>query len=254
MEQTQKVINYFNRDPGNYAAEYDALTAEGYSFRVRKQSLLVMLGSGSGRVLDIGCGPGVMSEEIAKQGWEYWGMDFSPEMIAVARKKFSERERFHFSVGQAEKTGFPENYFEAVVAMGLVEYLDDETAAVQEIRRVLKPNGILIVSLPNWWSPMRMWDRWLLTPFAWLVRLLTRRPPSTKLIHREYRLSAYRKFLREHGFETLEWQTTNYRIIPRPFDFWFPRLAVWTASWLERHLPAFCWFLGTSINLKACRK
>ena len=208
-------------------------------------------------MLDIGCGPGVMTAEIAARGWEYYGVDLSPQMIAVATAKFANRPGINFAVGAVEKLNFPDRHFDVVVAMGLVEYLADEAAALREIGRVLKPaspagrpDGILLVSIPNWWSPARMWDRWLLTPLAQLWRHLARRGPSTKLKHREYKLAAYRRFLSRHGFQTIDWQAYNFRLLPRPFDFWFPRLAVATASWLEKHLPRASRFLATGLNLK----
>ena len=256
--QQTRVIDYFNERPAAYAAAYQAGTSEGHAFRSRQKSLLNLLGSGPGRVLDIGCGPGVMTAEIATRGWEYYGVDLSPQMIAAATVKFANRPGINFAVGAVEKLNFPDRHFDVVVAMGLVEYLADEAAALREIGRVLKPaspagrpDGILLVSIPNWWSPARMWDRWLLTPLAQLWRHLARRGPSTKLKHREYKLAAYRRFLSRHGFQTIDWQAYNFRLLPRPFDFWFPRLAVATASWLENHLPRASRFLATGLNLKA---
>ena len=255
--QQTRVIDYFNERPAAYAAAYQAGTSEGHAFRSRQKSLLNLLGSGPGRVLDIGCGPGVMTAEIAARGWEYYGVDLSPQMIAAATVKFANRPGINFAVGAVEKLNFPDRHFDVVVAMGLVEYLADEAAALREIGRVLKPaspagrpDGILLVSIPNWWSPARMWDRWLLTPLAQLWRHLARRGPSTKLKHREYKLAAYRRFLSRHGFQTIDWQAYNFRLLPRPFDFWFPRLAVATASWLEKHLPRASRFLATGLNLK----
>src|SRR3989344_538352 len=164
--QQTRVIDYFNERPAAYAAAYQAGTSEGHAFRSRQKSLLNLLGSGPGRVLDIGCGPGVMTAEIATRGWEYCGVDLSPQMIAVATAKFANRPGINFAVGAVEKLNFPDHHFDALVAMGLVEYLADEDAALFELRRVLKPNGIFLVSIPNWWSPARMWDRWLLAPLA----------------------------------------------------------------------------------------
>ena len=253
MSQQPRVTAYFNRQPERYAAQYGKQTAAGYAFRVRRESLLRLLGPGPGRVLDIGCGPGVMTDEIVKQGWSYEGIDLAPEMIAVAQKHFANRTEINFQVGAVTQIPALDQFFDAVVAMGLMEYLDDEAAALAEIRRVLKPAGRLIVSIPNWWSPARMWDRWLLTPLARFYRFLTGRGPSSKLSHREYRLGRYLKFLEQNGFEAIKWQATNYRVLPRPFDFWFPELAIATARWSEKYL-ARIWCLGTSVNVMAKQK
>ena len=117
------------------------------------------------------------------------------------------------------------------------------------MRRVLKPGGRLIVSIPNWWSPARMWDRWILTPLARTLRFLTRRGRSNKLFHREYKVHEYKKFLKQNGLETLGWKSYNFRVIPRPFDYWFPQLAIWTAKLLENNKTRL-WWIGTSINVE----
>ena len=57
LNQKLKVIENFSVDPDGYAVKYAARTAEGYSFRVRKKSLLALLGQGPGKILDLGCGP-----------------------------------------------------------------------------------------------------------------------------------------------------------------------------------------------------
>ena len=251
LNQKLKVIENFSVDPDGYAVKYAARTAEGYSFRVRKKSLLALLGQGPGKILDLGCGPGVMTAEIIKNNWTYYGVDISPQMIEAARKKFGPAAKIFFSTGTAEKIDFPDNYFEVISAMGLVEYLDDEPAVFTEIKRVLKPDGRLIVSIPNWWSPARMWDRWGLTPLARLIRRLTQQNQATKLIHREYRLREYLDFLRTQGLEVIRWQSYNYRIIFRPFDFWLSDLTIKLANYFEQGWAKHFWFLGTSINIEA---
>src|SRR3989344_3509762 len=169
---------FFDADPAGYAAKYEARTSEGHSFRSRRGSLLRLLGRGPGRVLDIGCGPGVMTQAIGGQTWDYWGVDLSSPMIALARKRFANQPGISFEVGAVTQIPAPDQFFDAVVAMGLMEYVNDESAALREIRRVLKPGGIFIVSVPNWWSPARILDRSILTPLARLYRLITGRGPS----------------------------------------------------------------------------
>ena len=246
-----RVISFFNQNPAGYATKYGEQTAEGYAFRVRKNNLLEILGAGNGKILDIGCGPGVMTKDIANLGWTYFGSDLSPAMIQQAQLVYGNSSQISFKVGPVEKIDFPDNYFDVVVAMGLVEYLEDEVIALKEILRVLKKNGRIIVSIPNWWSPARMWDRWLITPAAKIWRLLTDKGPSTKLKHREYKVENYKKFLRNSGFEPLRIASYNYRIMPRPFDYWFPILAVKTASWFEKTFSPQLSFWGTSINVEA---
>lgn len=241
------VTTYFNSNPAGYASDYDGATAVGHSFRVRRVRLLELLGKGAGRVLDIGCGPGVMTRDILDRGWEYVGTDIAPAMIDEARRRFAGDQRATFSVGPVEHIDAPAASFDAVVAMGLVEYLADDALALREMHRVLKPGGRLLVSLPNWWSPARAWDRWLLVPLA---RLLGRKP-RTDVQHREYRPAAYRRLLRQTGFEPLRTVAYNFRILPRPLDRWFGRLAARSAASLEWLRATTFWWLATGFIVEA---
>lgn len=247
MNQQIAVTNYFNANPAGYARDYEAETSVGYSFRVRRARLLELLGRGAGRVLDIGCGPGVMAQEILARGWEYVGRDLAPAMIDEARRRFANDARATFAVGSAEHSDAPDRSFDVVVAMGLVEYVADDALALREMHRVLKPGGLLLVSLPNWWSPARMWDRWVLSPAA---RLLGRKA-RTSVRHREYRPAAYRAALRENGFLPDKTVAYNFRVIPRPFDRWFGHLSARVAAALEGLRHSYFWWIATGVIVAA---
>ncbi len=248
LEKTAR--NYFSLNPKEYADSYSKETAEGYSFRVRKDRVLELLGYGPGRVLDIGCGPAVMTKEITDRGFTYDGIDISEVMIGEAKKKFPAAS---FSVGAVENISAPNNAYDVIVAMGLVEYVTDDSAAIREMQRVLKPGGRLLVSLPNWWSPMRMWDRLIIALLGSFIRRF-RQKLGENIFHREYRPHAYMKTLEKEGFTIKNPTAYNFRILPRPFDYWFPKLSIITATLLEPLRLTPLRFLGTGVILEAVRK
>lgn len=247
INNPDEVRDYFSADPRGYAASYGAPTAVGHSFRVRRERLRELLGRGSGRLLDIGCGPGVMTAEILALGWRYDGVDVAEAMIAEARAKFAAEPRANFFVAKVEAIPQPDATYEAVVAMGLVEYLTDDALALREIARVLRPGGRLLISLPNWWSPVRAWDRSLLVPLARAARRLLGKARPISVRHREYRPAAYLALARQCGFRRGQVVAYNFRILPRPLDSLFPRLAVGSASALERLRRTPLWFLATGV-------
>lgn len=254
MTQEQSIVTtYFSKDPYSYAEHYGKETPEGYSFRVRKERLLESLGKGTGAVLDIGCGPAVMTKEIVDGGWTYVGIDVSEAMIDEARKRSEGTARALFQVGTVEHIASESASFDAVVAMGLVEYVEDDVAAIKEMHRVLKKEGKLFVSLPNVYSPVRMWDKYILTPLARLIRLFTKKQ-TKNIIHREYAPAGYCQLLQEHGFINTKIVAYNMRLIPRPFDMWFPRLSVRISTWCEvlRNTPL--WWLATGVNIEATKE
>lgn len=89
-------------------------------------------------VLDVGCGPGYVSAAAAERGAKPIGLDFSAEMVGIARKMFPHIE---FREGDAQKLPFKENSFDRVVANFAMLHLAEPERAFVEAVRVLKPGG-----------------------------------------------------------------------------------------------------------------
>lgn len=95
------------------------------------------------RILDLGCGTGRLAAALADQGIaRVWGVDASPEMLAVAREKLP--ASVGLKEGRAEQLPFRDEWFDRVV-MWLVAHLVDRPAAFREVARVLTPEGRLAV-------------------------------------------------------------------------------------------------------------
>jgi ubiquinone/menaquinone biosynthesis C-methylase UbiE len=95
------------------------------------------------RVLDVGCGTGRLSVALAERaGAKVWGVDASPEMLAVAQSKAP--RGVAFKLARAEALPFKDGWFERV-ALWLVVHLVERPAAFAEARRVLAGDGRLVV-------------------------------------------------------------------------------------------------------------
>ena len=94
--------------------------------------------SGKMSILDVGCGPGYVSAAAAERGAIPIGLDFSAEMIAIAKKMFPQIEFRH---GDAQNLPFPNASFDRVVANFALLHLADPERACAEAARVLKPGG-----------------------------------------------------------------------------------------------------------------
>ena len=94
--------------------------------------------SGKMSILDVGCGPGYVSAAAAERGAIPIGLDFSAEMIAIAKKMFP---RIEFRQGDAQNLPFPDASFDRVVANFALLHLADPERACAEAARVLKPGG-----------------------------------------------------------------------------------------------------------------
>jgi SAM-dependent methyltransferase len=100
------------------------------------------------RVLEIGSGLGTDGAQFAKAGAYYTGIDLTEAAIDLARRRFEiEGLPGTFLVADAEQLDFADNSFDLVYSHGVLHHTPDTARAVQEIHRVLKPDGRAIVML-----------------------------------------------------------------------------------------------------------
>lgn len=99
-------------------------------------------------VLDIGCGSGHGSNTLAKKFKKVHGVDVAQEAIDYAKAHWQE-PNIEFSIGDSMNMPFADNTFDVVVAFEVFEHLTDWRKFLSEIKRVLKPNGIVYLSTPN---------------------------------------------------------------------------------------------------------
>ena len=102
-------------------------------------------------LLDIGCGPGTFSKILARRGFKVYGIDFSPEIITVAKRK-SEKLNIDYQVASIYSLPFKDNYFDKIICLGVLQTIEDHQRAISEIRRVLKKNGLLVIHTLNYFS------------------------------------------------------------------------------------------------------
>lgn len=92
-------------------------------------------------ILDIGCGAGLLSFHLAKEGHKVTGIDLSASSLALARKK-TDLLQAEFLEGDATKLPFAKESFDVVCAMDLLEHVESPQKVIEEASRVLKPGGI----------------------------------------------------------------------------------------------------------------
>ncbi|NIJ08139.1 2-polyprenyl-6-hydroxyphenyl methylase/3-demethylubiquinone-9 3-methyltransferase [Sphingomonas vulcanisoli] len=100
------------------------------------------------RVLDVGCGAGLLSEPLARLGAAVTGLDAAPENVAVARVHAEGQGlAIEYRVGEIGELG--SGRFDLIVAMEVIEHVADVEAFVAAIADALAPEGLVILSTPN---------------------------------------------------------------------------------------------------------
>lgn len=107
------------------------------------------------RVLDVGCGPGLLAAEIAARvgpGGAVRGIDRSDSMVDIARDNAAGLAHAGFEQGSATDLPVPDAAFDVVTCTQVLEYVDDVPAALAEFRRVLRPGGRVAIVDTDWES------------------------------------------------------------------------------------------------------
>ncbi|MDP2671493.1 MAG: class I SAM-dependent methyltransferase [bacterium] len=116
-----------------------------------------------GRVLDAGAGPGLMTRELQKRGWEVTACDYSKGMIETSKKKARQEGLPDvYQQLKLQELGKLDQKFDYIILNGVLPYIseNEETKVFEEIKKVLNPGGILIGSHYNLYFDIFGFDRW----------------------------------------------------------------------------------------------
>jgi ubiquinone/menaquinone biosynthesis C-methylase UbiE len=164
-EQEQLVRRHYNRISDKWGDLYtDEVTFANYNFIVRKRHVMGLFDKVGGRFLDAGCGTGDFIPDLVARKGTVTALDFAEDMIAQSRSRMAPRHldtQVTFEVGDVTDLDCDDNYFDAIIGVGLIEYLTDYRAALQEFYRVLKPGGIVIVTVPSIVSPFMAYETFM---------------------------------------------------------------------------------------------
>jgi ubiquinone/menaquinone biosynthesis C-methylase UbiE len=164
------IDEFFDATAERYDRRYDESNAAGRLLRERLQVALELLGDVGGDVLDVGMGTGRLCEELDRRGWRVTGVDLSPAMVAAARRRLPHLAE-RLVEGPIERLPFDDGSFDAVTATGVLEYVThDLGAAVAELARVLRLQGVAVLSFPRQQSPALLWRSKLLYPAVRAVK------------------------------------------------------------------------------------
>ncbi|UTA48454.1 class I SAM-dependent methyltransferase [Simiduia sp. 21SJ11W-1] len=116
------------------------------------------------KLLDLGCGEGrhAINAYIAGDV-DVYGVDLSLKDLAASRERFtpfntgSKHKSFHLQCANALALPFADHSFDKIICSEVLEHLPDYQGALREIQRVLKPGGLLAISVPRAWPERICW-------------------------------------------------------------------------------------------------
>jgi 2-polyprenyl-3-methyl-5-hydroxy-6-metoxy-1,4-benzoquinol methylase len=154
-------------------------------------------------VLELGCGTGTFTRELAQSGADIIAIDLSPELLEIARTNCS-AQNVRYQTENAYALSYPDGAFDSVVGSSVLHHLEVEEA-LRNIYRVLKPNGTIFFTEPNMLNPQIAVQK----NVPWIKRKLGDSPDETAFFR--WRL---RRLLEQTGYHNVQID---------PFDFLHPK-------------------------------
>lgn len=155
------------------------------------------------KILDVGCGAGLLLKEMESFGVCY-GIDVSQKAVDFCKKRGIK----NIQVADAARIPYPDNTFDVVVALDVIEHIENDEEAVREVYRVLKPRGVAIIAVPAFM-------------FLWGVTDVVSHH------HRRYTLPELRRKIKSANFSIIRASYFNTFLFP------FIALARLAARWLR---------------------
>lgn len=96
--------------------------------------------------LEIGCGMGYFCKEAVKKGAKVTGVDVGKSLLNISKKKI---KKARFLQANASKLPFKNSTYDIVLCTEVIEHVDDQTNALKEMLRVVKKDGLIVITTPN---------------------------------------------------------------------------------------------------------
>ena len=194
MDAKRKSKNSFNHQAEIYdTSNYSKYPRECYPFVLNAISQIRFH-----KVLDLGCGTGVILEEIGRKyrTAELFGLDLSENMIAQARQRL--KSTAELSIGDAENLPYADNSFDLVCCVESFHHYPDPAKALSEIKRVLNKDGIFLLC-----------DTWAKSPLRQVLNIFIRFSNDGD-VH-IYSKNEVNKLLTGVGLNSISWELiTNH--------------------------------------------
>jgi ubiquinone/menaquinone biosynthesis C-methylase UbiE len=187
------------------------------------------------KVLDAGCGPGLLSREMVDRDFNVSSVDTSDAMLSIAADLYGDdSNRPEFKLGSIEELPYEDANFDMVASAGVIEYLKTDTVAVGEFHRVLKSGGYLLLSITNGSSPVGIFEILIealkrnkntLAICNFILTRMGRTPVRPREFDvRKHYPKTFEEGIKSCGFEI---SSSGYFYMlpwPHPFDRLFPNL------------------------------
>lgn len=176
------------------------------------------------KILDIGCGTGAMIEDLTVLGADVYGIDRSPEAVDYCNKRNLKNIRLE---NLEDRLPFSGNSFFAVTCLDVLEHITSDEKLLADIYRILKPGGLLIISVPSYQIFWTYWDEMLGHKRRYFLKELTKKLTKAGFISEKatylfsFLFPGFGLRLLKHwfGIRTSDFSSRIHSVLNRPLLF-----------------------------------
>ena len=252
------VREYFDSDRHRWEEKYETSGMEAQMYLDRQSASLSLIRrqvKSGGRVLEIGCGTGILSKQLMDSGYSVVSSDFSIRMLRETRK---ETAMNNLVLADATALPFMKNSFDAIIMVGVIAYIDDPRSAISHLSTLLRGDGVLIVSSANRRMLYGVVSRVFDAPLTWLGFGKPGKDKNRKFFtqtNNYYRASAFNELVCGCGYDLIQHFNIGFgrlRILKRAICPDRINIALSRAtSRLSQYFP-FKWLQDFAFNNVAC--
>lgn len=242
------ILSFFElaAETGHWEFLYNSKNPHSYSFIARLQkSISLVYSFKNKKVLDLGCGTGILMPFVIHDSGEYTGLDVSVKMLGEIKKNYPEyvdRKDVHFVFGDVKKVTLPDS-IDTMIGLGFIEYFDNPEELIQKLYLNLPKGGRLILSFPNSCS-LDYFCIKLLTPCRYLGRMLlgksTNQPPRIL-----WSIKNAKNLFHNSGFKNIRTMNYNVNIFAYPLTKISAQFTNFWAKRFEYGVLSKCSFFAT---------
>jgi len=149
--EEQELINFYNRQKESIKENIAIMQTESghHAYNIKKFETAIRLIKSNKKhiknIFDLGCSSGIFLHTAAQEGWKPHGSDVNRKLIEENKKKYGDQIKLQIG----ERIDFPDQYFDAVTLLDVIEHLPNPIRTLKEVSRVLKEDGIVVITTPN---------------------------------------------------------------------------------------------------------
>lgn len=200
---------YYNVHSEEYAGKWDLSEAglEKPANHYRLEIIRAMIEMASikpgDRVVEIGCGTGLVLKELLKITKPVYGTDISAEMLGRAKKYLgNEQSNVILMENDILKLSLEKDYFDKIISMEVLRYINDVPKALRNVRNIMKEDAVFVFTMTNFFS-------FSLFPIKYYLRKLFRAKKEEELIHYFATEGSIKRMIRESGLKVASFRKLN---------------------------------------------